>query len=107
MLIYHFFFSFRALRPFANALVIKFHPIRPPILPFALFNKVMVVFRMGEVAKNYHIVFVITRVAAPGTWWFGLISNLYSVLGLWFTAAAAVYAAVVGWSRWPLWGWWA
>lgn len=37
--------------------------------------------------------FLITRICAPGTWWFGLFSSLYSVLGLWGTAAMAVYAA--------------
>ncbi len=37
--------------------------------------------------------FLITRISAPGTWWFGLCSSLYSVLGLWATAALAVYAA--------------
>jgi ceramide glucosyltransferase len=34
--------------------------------------------------------FVITRVGAPGAWWFGLCGNLYSVLGLWSMAAAAL-----------------
>jgi len=37
--------------------------------------------------------FLITRISAPGTWWFGLCSSLYSVLGLWGTAALAIYAA--------------
>jgi len=37
--------------------------------------------------------FVITRVSAPGTWWFGLFSSLYSVLGLWAGAGLALYAA--------------
>jgi len=37
--------------------------------------------------------FLITRIYAPRTWWFGLLSSLYSVLGLWATAAIAVYAA--------------
>jgi len=37
--------------------------------------------------------FLITRIYAPRTWWFGLFSSLYSVLGLWATAAIAVYAA--------------
>lgn len=36
--------------------------------------------------------FVITRVVAPKIWWAGLSANLYSVLGLWATAALAVYA---------------
>ncbi|GAI49750.1 unnamed protein product, partial [marine sediment metagenome] len=38
--------------------------------------------------------FLITRISAPGTWWFGLCSSLFSVLGLWGTAALALYAAV-------------
>ena len=37
--------------------------------------------------------FLITRITAPGLWWFGLFSSLYSVLGLWGTAALAIYAA--------------
>jgi ceramide glucosyltransferase len=40
--------------------------------------------------------FLITRVYAPRTWWFGLLSSLYSVLGIWATAAVAVYAAMIG-----------
>ena len=40
--------------------------------------------------------FLITRVYAPRTWWFGLLSSLYSVLGIWATAAIAAYAAVIG-----------
>jgi cellulose synthase/poly-beta-1,6-N-acetylglucosamine synthase-like glycosyltransferase len=38
--------------------------------------------------------FLITRISAPGTWWFGLSSSLYSILGLWGGAAIALYAAV-------------
>jgi len=37
--------------------------------------------------------FLITRISAPRTWWFGFCSSLYSVLGLWAGAALAVYAA--------------
>jgi cellulose synthase/poly-beta-1,6-N-acetylglucosamine synthase-like glycosyltransferase len=37
--------------------------------------------------------FLITRVSTPGTWWFGLCSSLYSILGLWGGAALALYAA--------------
>ena len=37
--------------------------------------------------------FLITRVSAPRTWWFGLFSGLYSVLGLWAGIALAIYAA--------------
>jgi ceramide glucosyltransferase len=40
--------------------------------------------------------FLITRVSNPKTWWFGLCSSLYSVLALWATAAAAIYAAATG-----------
>jgi len=40
--------------------------------------------------------FLITRINAPGTWWFGLFSALYSVLGLWGGGALAAYAAIVG-----------
>jgi ceramide glucosyltransferase len=39
--------------------------------------------------------FLITRVSAPRTWWFGLCSSLYSVLGLWGGAALALYAATI------------
>ncbi len=38
--------------------------------------------------------FVITRVSIPLTWWFGLFSSLYSVLGLWAGSFLAVYAAL-------------
>jgi cellulose synthase/poly-beta-1,6-N-acetylglucosamine synthase-like glycosyltransferase len=37
--------------------------------------------------------FLITRVSTPGTWWFGLSSSLYSILGLWGGAALAIYVA--------------
>jgi ceramide glucosyltransferase len=40
--------------------------------------------------------FLITRVSAPWTWRFGLVSSLYSVLGLWGGAGVAIYAAVAG-----------
>jgi cellulose synthase/poly-beta-1,6-N-acetylglucosamine synthase-like glycosyltransferase len=39
--------------------------------------------------------FLITRIYAPRTWWFGLCSNLYSVLGIWGVAGLIIYAAVV------------
>jgi cellulose synthase/poly-beta-1,6-N-acetylglucosamine synthase-like glycosyltransferase len=39
--------------------------------------------------------FVITRVSAPRTWWFGFCISLYSVLGLWAGAALAIYAAML------------
>lgn len=38
--------------------------------------------------------FLITRINAPKTWWFGLCCSLYSVLGLWGAAVLVVYAAV-------------
>ncbi len=37
--------------------------------------------------------FLITRVSMPKTWWFGLLSTLYSILGLWGGAALAIYIA--------------
>jgi cellulose synthase/poly-beta-1,6-N-acetylglucosamine synthase-like glycosyltransferase len=40
--------------------------------------------------------FVITRVAAPWTWWFGLLSCLYSISGLWIGLALAIYATMIG-----------
>jgi ceramide glucosyltransferase len=43
-----------------------------------------------------HRQFLITRVYATRTWWFGLLGSLYSVLGLWATAVIAVYAAATG-----------
>ena len=46
--------------------------------------------------------FVITRVNAPRTWWFGLFGSLYSVLGLWGTAGLAIYAAILGDKNLPL-----
>jgi ceramide glucosyltransferase len=41
-----------------------------------------------------HRQFLITRVTAPRTWWFGLVSSLYSILGLWAGSAFAIYAVV-------------
>jgi ceramide glucosyltransferase len=38
--------------------------------------------------------FMITRVSAPKTWWFGLLSGLYSILGIWAAAALAIYAGM-------------
>ncbi len=35
--------------------------------------------------------FIITRVTSPGVWWFGLLSCLYSILGLWGFAGVALY----------------
>ncbi|HEG43878.1 MAG TPA: glycosyltransferase family 2 protein [Phycisphaerales bacterium] len=37
--------------------------------------------------------FLITRITIPGTWWFGLFSNVYSIAGLWGGLAAAITAA--------------
>ncbi len=39
--------------------------------------------------------FIITRVNAPLTWWFGFCSSLYSVLALWATLGVAVYQAAL------------
>ena len=46
--------------------------------------------------------FLITRVSAPGTWWFGLIATIYSILGIWATAAIALYAANINHKNLPL-----
>ncbi len=40
--------------------------------------------------------FLITRISAPGMWWFGLCGTLFSILGLWGGAALALYAAKIG-----------
>jgi len=40
--------------------------------------------------------FLITRVYAPAAWWFGLLSSLCSVLGLYAGTIVAVYAAMAG-----------
>jgi cellulose synthase/poly-beta-1,6-N-acetylglucosamine synthase-like glycosyltransferase len=37
--------------------------------------------------------FLITRISAPRTWWFALLTSLYSVLGVWAGAGLVVYAA--------------
>jgi cellulose synthase/poly-beta-1,6-N-acetylglucosamine synthase-like glycosyltransferase len=50
----------------------------------------------GELFEFGRRQFLITRVSTPGTWWFGLCSSLYSILGLWGGAALAVYAATIG-----------
>jgi len=39
--------------------------------------------------------FLITRVSAPKTWWFGLFSGLYSILGIWAAAGLAIYAGAI------------
>ncbi len=46
--------------------------------------------------------FLITRINAPRTWWLGLLSCLYSVLGVWGGVAIAVYAAAVGHKNLPV-----
>ena len=43
--------------------------------------------------------FVITRVTVPGTWWFGFLSSIYSLAGLWAGAALAIYAVSAGKDR--------
>jgi cellulose synthase/poly-beta-1,6-N-acetylglucosamine synthase-like glycosyltransferase len=40
--------------------------------------------------------FLITRVTTPGTWWFGFLSSVYSLAGLWVGAALAIYAVSAG-----------
>ena len=37
--------------------------------------------------------FLITRIYAPKTWWFGFCSSIYSVLGIWGAAGIAIYAS--------------
>lgn len=37
--------------------------------------------------------FLITRVSAPRTWWFGLFSSLYGILGVWGAAGLAFWLA--------------
>ncbi len=44
--------------------------------------------------------FLITRVNSPGIWLFGLIGNLYSILGLWATAAVAFLTYSQGQGHW-------
>ncbi len=46
--------------------------------------------------------FLITRICASGTWWFGLCSSVYSILGFWATAALAVYASMIEVKNLPL-----
>jgi cellulose synthase/poly-beta-1,6-N-acetylglucosamine synthase-like glycosyltransferase len=41
-----------------------------------------------------HRQFLITRITAPKTWWFGFISTLYSILGLWAGSVFAIYAVL-------------
>jgi cellulose synthase/poly-beta-1,6-N-acetylglucosamine synthase-like glycosyltransferase len=52
---------------------------------------------------------LITRVSAPGTWWFGLASSLMSVLGPWGSLGLTL-ASVIGHSQFNRWGisfpWW-
>ncbi|MEN6385845.1 MAG: glycosyltransferase family 2 protein [Phycisphaerales bacterium] len=43
---------------------------------------------------------ILTRVTAPGTWIFGLITCLYSVLALWGFAAIALYLKNVNYANW-------
>lgn len=46
--------------------------------------------------------FLLTRIATPGTWWSGLLSSVYSVLGLYGGAAVAVYAYYTANAHWKL-----
>jgi ceramide glucosyltransferase len=56
----------------------------------------------GELFEFGRRQFLITRIAAPGTWWFGLLSSIYSILGLWAGAAIAAYAITIAEPDWPL-----
>ncbi|MGA2916564.1 MAG: glycosyltransferase family 2 protein [Sedimentisphaerales bacterium] len=40
--------------------------------------------------------FVITRVTMPGTWWFGLVSNVFSIFGLWGFGVLAIFSYLTG-----------
>jgi len=46
--------------------------------------------------------FLITRVSAPKTWWFGLLSSLYSISGIWAGAGLAIYAGKIQNENLPL-----
>ncbi len=46
--------------------------------------------------------FLITRISAPRTWWFGLLSGFYSILGIWAAAGLAIYAGAIGHESLPL-----
>jgi cellulose synthase/poly-beta-1,6-N-acetylglucosamine synthase-like glycosyltransferase len=46
--------------------------------------------------------FLLTRITTPGTWWFGLFSGVYSVLGLYGGAAVAVCAYYTANAHWKL-----
>jgi len=50
----------------------------------------------GELFEFGRRQFLITRVNTPGTWWFGLCSSIYSILGLWAGTVLAIYAASIG-----------
>jgi len=56
----------------------------------------------GELFEFGRRQFLITRVNTPGTWWFGLSSSIYSILGLWAGTVLAIYAASVGDKNLPL-----
>lgn len=46
--------------------------------------------------------FIITKVASPCTWWFGLLVTFYSVMCLWITLALAIYAMAIEAQHAPL-----
>ena len=46
--------------------------------------------------------FLITRVSAPKTWWFGLCSGFYSILGIWAAAGLAIHAGAIQNENLPL-----
>lgn len=49
--------------------------------------------RLFEFARRQ---FVITKVFAGRTWWFGFLTSMYSVVGLWATFILGIYAALTG-----------
>lgn len=44
--------------------------------------------------------FLLTRITAPGTWWFGFITSLYSVFAVWGFAAIAIVLKSRGFENW-------
>lgn len=49
--------------------------------------------RLFEFARRQ---FIITRITTPGTWWFGFLSSIYAVAGVWLGLGIAAWAAVEG-----------
>ena len=46
--------------------------------------------------------FLITRITAKGTWWFGLFSCIYSLFGLWGFAGIALYLRSIAFEKWHI-----